>query len=498
MSCVGLFVKNILIFYRFAAVNLNNKGNDRPDYPRIVEALAADDKQRVDFMKACLAKLGLQVNPNNENVPSLSRLHLSAAKPQDIAELVSSWSDIIEKENEEDLIKAENDTFRIERQTPSTWSLAAVASALPTSIQNVLPDTMNPAHHEETAQETAAKPMEAEEKATTDEGIVDYQAVIKRLVPHESSIPEPKETPYFNHAAYYSSHLFYTDLFNLPNPRFGVPLLYGEVVTSTNTLLEKNPKLLSLLPDGFTATATTQLAGRGRGNNVWVSPPGSLMYSTVIRHPIALSQTAPVVFIQYLAALAIVAGVQKYERDGYEDLPIKLKWPNDIYALDPTADREGRTGRDRYVKIGGILVNSSYSGGDYTIVCGCGLNVSNAAPTTSLNALAAAAGLPPFNLEKLLASIMVQFEKLHIRFLRSGFSSAMLDDYYAHWLHAEQIVTLEAEAGQRARIVGITKDWGLLVAEELGWEDRPTGKKFELQSDANSFDFFKGLVKRKT
>jgi biotin--protein ligase len=37
----------------------------------------------------------------------------------------------------------------------------------------------------------------------------------------------------------------------------------------------------------------------------------------------------------------------------------------------------------------------------------------------------------------------------------------------------------------------------LLLAEELGWEDRPTGKVVQLQSDSNSFDFFKGLVKRK-
>lgn len=61
----------------------------------------------------------------------------------------------------------------------------------------------------------------------------------------------------------------------------------------------------------------------------------------------------------------------------------------------------------------------------------------------------------------------------------------------------DQIVTLEAEGGVRARIKGITRDYGLLVAEELGWEDRPTGRKWELQSDSNSFDFFRGLVKRK-
>jgi len=61
----------------------------------------------------------------------------------------------------------------------------------------------------------------------------------------------------------------------------------------------------------------------------------------------------------------------------------------------------------------------------------------------------------------------------------------------------DQIVTLETEGGSRARIKGITRDWGLLLADELGWEDRPTGHTVSLQSDSNSFDFFRGLVKRK-
>lgn len=211
-----------------------------------------------------------------------------------------------------------------------------------------------------------------------------------------------------------------------------------------------------------------------------------------MRHPLALSTSAPVVFIQYLAALAIVAGIQSYDK-GYAALPVRLKWPNDIYALDPSKDPKEKA----YVKIGGILVNSSYSGGDYTLVAGIGLNVTNAAPTTSLNALAAKAKLPPLTLEKLLASILVQFELLYARFCRQGFSTGFEEMYYKSWLHSEQIVTLETQGGARARIKGITRDWGLLVAEELGWEDRPTGKKWELQSDSNSFDFFKGLVKRK-
>lgn len=83
---------------------------------------------------------------------------------------------------------------------------------------------------------------------------------------------------------------------------------------------------------GFTATATVQIAGRGRGTNVWVSPSGSLMFSTVVRHPVSLMSQAPVVFLQYLAALAIVEGIQTYDI-GYQNMPVKLKWPNDICKI---------------------------------------------------------------------------------------------------------------------------------------------------------------------
>ena len=86
---------------------------------------------------------------------------------------------------------------------------------------------------------------------------------------------------------------------------------------------------------------------------------------------------------------------------------------------------------------------------------------------------------------------------MYTRFKRTGFDRHFEEKYYRHWLHTDQIVTLEAEGGVRAQIKGISRDWGLLIVEELGWEDRGTGKLWTLQSDSNSFDFFQGLVKRK-
>lgn len=48
-----------------------------------------------------------------------------------------------------------------------------------------------------------------------------------------------------------------------------------------------------------------------------------------MKHPMELGNTAPIVFIQYLAAIAIVEGIQSYD-NGYKKVPVKLKWPNDI------------------------------------------------------------------------------------------------------------------------------------------------------------------------
>lgn len=167
-------------------------------------------------------------------------------------------------------------------------------------------------------------------------------------------------------------------------------------------------------------------------------------------------------------------------------------------AMDP-AEPDKR----KYTKICGVLVNSHYSSKEYVAVVGIGINATNASPTTSLNAIIErfasreTVKQSPLILEKLLARVLTVFEELYARFLRNGFDKQFEDMYYEDWLHMHQIVTLEEEGGARARIKGITRDYGLLLAEELGWDDRPTGRVWQLQSDSNSFDFFRGLLKRK-
>jgi biotin--protein ligase len=198
---------------RFAAVNLD-PSMGRPEFPDAVQALTEDDQLRTAFLRACLVKLGLQVNEEQNAVPSLSRIHVTSLQPSDISKLHDSLKDIIVSENGEEYIKDENDTFHIEK--PSAWTLASLNDAI-----------------------TEPADAKTDENDGAEDRILDYSAVIKRLVLHDGDYPTSKETPYFNHHAYFANLKQYQSASRAANPDFGRNLLYGEVVTSTNTMLEK-------------------------------------------------------------------------------------------------------------------------------------------------------------------------------------------------------------------------------------------------------------------
>ncbi|KAF2745139.1 biotin apo-protein ligase-like protein [Sporormia fimetaria CBS 119925] len=476
----------------FAPANLT-KQPELPSYTEIIDAISRTDACRMEFMRLVLRKLGLKVNEEEHAVPPLSRLHLSAHKAADVSDLVASWGEILTVVNGKEYIKGENDCFSLENES-AMWAVQGLKAAVET-VGSALPEVSTKEEgsktNESDPQAQAILDMVQYTDNTAADQILDYGKIIKKLIPHEKGFPATRETPYFHHDSYFANLKHYHSTLRNEDGSFGRYLMYGEVVTSTNTLLEKNPGLLRQLPTGLTLTATRQVAGRGRGSNVWISPLGALMFSTVFHHPLHLTQMAPIIFLQYLAGLATYRGIKSYA-PGYSAIPVKLKWPNDIYAQLP-----GRSDHNSVVKIGGILVNSSYSGTSFDLVCGIGVNLANELPTTSLNQLAAAANLKPFTYEKLLASILAQFEALYADFCRVGFSRDMEAEYYEAWLHTNQIVTLETHEGLRAKIKGITRDWGLLLAEEMGWQDRGTGRIVQLQSDSNSFDFFKGLIRTK-
>lgn len=193
------------ILPRFAAVNLDPKANG-PEYKEVVDALTADDKKRTEFLKACLSKLGLQVAQDTTTVPSLSSLHISGLDAEGPLEILSLLAPVLTNENGKEYLKDENDTFRIER--PGTWNL--------NDLENALPD----------------------DSSNSSDGIIDYKEIVKRFVIHDD-VPSSKLTPYFNHHAFYANLRQYQSESREGASEFGSNLMYGEVITSTNTIMEK-------------------------------------------------------------------------------------------------------------------------------------------------------------------------------------------------------------------------------------------------------------------
>ena len=224
--------EGILTSSRFAAVNLSKKANG-PDYAKAVEALEEGEKLRVDFLKACLRKLGLQVNETEQSVPSLSLLHLVSVQPTELERVMDDLSDIITRdENGREVIKGANDTFVFERPA-STFSVDKLKEA----VASVLPASIAPSTTSGSADDTASRD---EAVPVSDDGMtIDYDKVIKRVYVHEDAMPSAKDTPYFNMNAYYSNWKAYVRETNGTEGLFGKTLLYGEVVTSTSTMLDK-------------------------------------------------------------------------------------------------------------------------------------------------------------------------------------------------------------------------------------------------------------------
>lgn len=120
----------------------------------------------------------------------------------------------------------------------------------------------------------------------------------------------------------------------------------------------------------------------------------------------------------------------------------------------------------------------------------------NEKPTTCLNSVLHRLNASnQLKREDILAAFFNRFEALFDIFLNQGFQ-ALEELYYKTWLHSGQKVVIEEKTeGQSVEdvvvtIQGLTSGGYLLAIGE-------DSKYYELHPDGNSFDFFKGLVRRK-
>ena len=169
----------------------------------------------------------------------------------------------------------------------------------------------------------------------------------------------------------------------------GYSLVGLDEAESTND--EAKARAAAGAPDGTVVWARLQRAGRGRRGRVWISLPGNLYLSVVLR---------PVCEARAIAQLSFVAALATADLVDHA-LPrrARCKWPNDILIDDG--------------KVAGVLLESALgpAGRVDWVVLGIGVNLAHhpglgaPRPSTSLAAAGAAPLAPADALSRVLAAL---------------------------------------------------------------------------------------------
>ncbi|KAG6856318.1 hypothetical protein H0H87_005598 [Tephrocybe sp. NHM501043] len=200
----------------------------------------------------------------------------------------------------------------------------------------------------------------------------------KHIILCSISLPDRDRTPLFDLQAYYESLSSARKAQGCPEVPdawgCGEAFLYGEAVTSTQTMIDKYVELDHLEIFSLSTFPASKL-----------------------------------VFVQYLFALAVVEACRDEAVLGKWGEQARLKWPNDIYAV---VDGERK-------KIG------------------CGLNVLNAAPIFSLAQLLSPEERKSLTLENTVSHILARFEKMWDEFIKErGSFDSFMNLYLIRWLHS--------------------------------------------------------------
>lgn len=289
------------------------------------------------------------------------------------------------------------------------------------------------------------------------------------LVANENYLPiffayKPGSLPEsFNFDAYFS---------NLRSTRLGQCVLFVETITSTIPVCNSFAMACPNDQLNFIVISRSQIAGKGRGGNKWLSPLGCAMFSFMYESEIGSKVAQHAGYVQHLLALAIVDSIRSLP--GLQNIDLRIKWPNDIYC--------GRT-----AKLGGILAHCSVKGNKFLFNISCGLNVSNSKPTLCVN------DLLPFDIDsdkldcdQVIALTLSRFEVLIDLFEKSG-PDSILPLYYKYWLHDRQELGL-SQTKEHVIVRGLDEHGYLQV------RSRQSGRLLSVQPDGNSLDMMHNLI----
>ena len=258
------------------------------------------------------------------------------------------------------------------------------------------------------------------------------------------------------------------DLFDQIRPLVDQFRVLGEIDST-------NDEARRMIMSGFTGSnliiANTQNSGRGRRGRKWVSPAGGIYMSLTL--PLHASLTQP-------QALSLVSAISvKQSLESWSQVPIKLKWPNDLLV-------EGK-------KLAGILLELQTSESMDHIVFGVGINYSltNAQKeridreVTDVKELTEK--LPVR--EEIVLSICTNLIENSRRFFNEGFDPFEriwnASDYYL----GSNIVIKSGTSEKSGKSLGVNGKADLIIESDHGQELISSGEiYFDLNEARRSFD----------
>jgi BirA family biotin operon repressor/biotin-[acetyl-CoA-carboxylase] ligase len=200
-----------------------------------------------------------------------------------------------------------------------------------------------------------------------------------------------------------------------------------------STLSSTNSTARSLIAQGLdlplAVRADEQTAGKGQWGRVWQSSKGGMYLSVALAVDLSLDQLLHLTLITGWALAAI------FNR---ENIPVKLKWPNDLLL-----DRK---------KLGGIKIETKSS----KIIIGIGINWQNQTPPEGINLLQ----YPFINNLDHLTELTIEAIFLAIETYNSLGIQGSLTLYLEHLDSIGKSVEIN---GQRGTVVGVDSQGNLRV-----------------------------------
>lgn len=152
--------------------------------------------------------------------------------------------------------------------------------------------------------------------------------------------------------------------------------------------------------DGLVIVAQSQTEGKGQDQNRWESKAGENLTFSILTRPEFLPPAR-----QFMLTKVVSLAVQDFVSSVISDLPVRIKWPNDIYIGNK--------------KVAGILISNTLMGNTISwSVIGVGLNVnqtvfvSDAPNPVSLKQLRSALFNLDFCLQNLLNYFDIRWQQL--------------------------------------------------------------------------------------